>query len=139
MSLSGDHHLSEDITQDTFLAAITHAESYDGSVKMITWLCTIAKNKYISYLRKQKKIAGEVPENISAPENDMLADIAQTDIYKAVHALPEPYKEIILLRIHTDMSFAQIGEIFGKGESWARVTFFRGKSRLKAIIDEKEC
>lgn len=49
MSLSGgNENLSEELTQETFLRAITHADRFDGRVKMTTWLCAIAKNLFIS-------------------------------------------------------------------------------------------
>ena len=134
MSLSGGNAvLSEELTQETFFRAITHAESFDGKVKMTTWLCAIAKNLYISHLRKEKRRADSEPDDIPA-EAYISGRMEQTEIYKAVHRLPEPYREIVLLKIHTDMSFGEIGEIFGRSESWARVTFFRGKERLREIL-----
>lgn len=137
VSISGDPDLAEELTQETFLKAITHADSFDGSVKIFTWLCAIAKNAYISYLRKEKRRKNTAQtENYHEP--DMLSGLGETEIYKAVHSLPEPFRELILLRIHTDMSFAQIGEIFGRGENWARVNFYRGKEKLKQILDDKE-
>ncbi len=134
MSLSGGNNsLSEELTQETFFRAITHAESFDGRVQMITWLCAIVKNLYISHLRREKRREDCEPEDIPV-DTDISGRMEQRDIYKAVHRLPEPYREIVLLKIHTDMSFAEIGEIFGKSETWARVTFFRGKERLREIL-----
>lgn len=134
MSIScGNHTLSEELTQETFFRAITHADSFDGSVKIYTWLCTIAKNLYFSHLRQEKRRADSDPDEITVTP-DLLSDIAEAEIYKAVHKLPEPYKEIVLLRIHTDLSFKKIGEIFGFSESRARVTFYRGKELLKDIL-----
>lgn len=138
MSLSGaDHSLSEELTQETFFRAITHAESFDGRVKMLTWLCAIAKNLYISHLRREKRHDASEPEDIPC-ESDFTGRMDQTEIYKAVHRLPEPYREIVLLKIHTDMSFAEIGEVFGRTETWARVTFYRGKERLRIILEGEE-
>lgn len=137
VSISGDPDLAEELTQETFLKAITHAESFDGSVRMFTWLCAIAKNAYISHLRKEKRRRSFAEEK-AYHEPDLLSGLMETEIYKAVHSLPEPFRELILLRIHTDMSFAQIGEIFGKGEGWARVNFYRGKEKLKKLLDEEE-
>lgn len=60
------------------------------------------------------------------------------EIYRAVHRLEEPYREIMLLRIHSDLNFADIGEIFGRSEGWARVTFYRGKEKLRKLLEESE-
>lgn len=56
-------------------------------------------------------------------------------IYKIVHGLADSYKEVFLLRVLGDLSFKEISNIFGKSESWAKVTFFRAKLK---IMDEME-
>jgi len=56
-------------------------------------------------------------------------------IHKILHQMENPYKEVFTLRIFGELLFKQISEIFGKSESWARVTFHRAKLR---IIDELE-
>lgn len=138
MSLCRDHYIAEELTQETFFKAISRPPVFDGSVKPSTWLCTIAKNAYISYLRKEKRRGGEDIEDIpQKADSDLFSDMNEREIYKAVHALPDPYKELILLRIHTDMNFAQIGEIMGMTENAARVAFYRGKERLKKILDQR--
>ena len=53
------------------------------------------------------------------------------NLHRLLHALPEPYKEVFSLRTLGELSFAQIGELFGKSESWARVTYHRAKLKLK--------
>ena len=138
MSLSGgNENLSEELTQETFLRAITHADSFDGRVKMTTWLCAIAKNLFISHMRKEKRRCDAECDELPA-NTDISWRMDQTEIYKAVHRLPEPYREIVLLKIHTDMSFSDIGEIFGRSENWARVTFFRGKEQLRKILEKED-
>ena len=129
----GDHSLSEELTQETLFRAITKADSYTGEAGIFTWLCTIAKNAYISHLRKEKHRSAapieDIPLHTDFPDKE-----GETEIYKALHSLEEPYRELILLRIHIDLSFRQIGEIFGKTENWARVTFYRGKEKLRQLI-----
>ena len=138
MSLSGgNENLSEELTQETFLRAITHADRFDGRAKMTTWLCAIAKNLFISHMRKEKRRCDAECDELPA-NTDISGRMDQTEIYKAVHRLPEPYREIVLLKIHTDMSFSDIGEIFGRSENWARVTFFRGKEQLRKILEKED-
>ncbi len=48
-------------------------------------------------------------------------------LLKALHHLKEPMREVLYLRLSGDLSYRQIGEIMGKSENWARVTFYRGK------------
>ncbi|MCH5193991.1 MAG: sigma-70 family RNA polymerase sigma factor [Oscillospiraceae bacterium] len=137
MAMTGDPALSEELTQETFFRAVKYANRFDGKVKVTTWLCTIAKNAYFTYLKKERRNSGQSIEDMEIPvKEDVLARENCREIYKAVHRLDEPYREIVLLRIHTDMTFADIGEIFDKSENWARVTFYRGKEKLKKLLEE---
>lgn len=135
ISLTGNHHLSEELTSETFYKALK-SKGYEPNAKVTTWLCTIAKNTYISYLRKNKHESyKDINELELTSEEDVLSGVNVTEIYKAIHNLGEPYNEVLLLKIHSDMSYSQIGDVFGKSESWARVTFFRGKEKLKKFLD----
>ena len=138
-AMCGDPVLAEELTQETFFRAVKYADRFDGKVKVTTWLCQIAKNAYFTYLKKERRNSGQdIYETELAEERDILDRENCREIYKAVHRLEEPYREIILLRVHTDMSFAEIGEIFGKSDSWARVTFYRGKEKLKKLLEVQE-
>lgn len=134
ISLTGNSQVAEDLTQETLYQAVKSINKYDGSCKITTWLCAIAKNIYKEYVRKEFKHKDNIPiDNIQISYND---DFSNTQyIYKEIHNLGEPYNEIILLRALSDMSFLQIGEIFNKSESWARVTFYRAKQKLKERLD----
>ena len=46
---------------------------------------------------------------------------------RRVHQLPEPGREVVYLRAFGGLSFREIGDVLGKTETWARVTFYRGK------------
>lgn len=52
-------------------------------------------------------------------------------IHKVLHRLEEPYREVFQLRLFAELSFAQIGEIFGRTEGWARTTYYRAKIKIK--------
>ena len=56
-------------------------------------------------------------------------------IHRILHELPEPYKEVFMLRVMGEMPYRSIGKLFGKGESWGRVTYYRAK---KMIIERME-
>ena len=52
--------------------------------------------------------------------------------------MEEPYREVIYLRVFGGLSFREIGEIHGKTENWARVTFYRGKEKLRKEVENNE-
>lgn len=138
LSLTHDENLSEELTQETFYQAVRCSSKYDGSCKVLTWLCAIAKNQLYVYYRKHPKTEELIEQfEIQSPESDVISEISHIELLKQLHLLNEPVREIIYLRIFGDASFKEIGEVFDKSENWARVTFYRGKEKLKKelIID----
>lgn len=134
--------IAEELTSETFYRAVKNIDSYNGNCKMSVWLCEIAKNLYIDYLRKseRKNISIEEQE-FPAEENIILRyeDKEQTlNIHKILHALEEPYKEVFSLRIFSELSYKEIGDIFGKSDGWARVTFFRAKEMILKKLNERK-
>lgn len=134
LSLSKNAHTAEEIAQETFFKALKNIEKYDPQQNMLTWLCTIAKNTYYSQIKRSSRHSelSETMESDEAGIIDTIIDSAESmEILKILHDLPEPYKEIFTLRVLGGFSYAKIGEVFSKGESWARVTFFRSKTMIK--------
>lgn len=136
LSLSRDADVAEEVTQETFFKALRNIESFQGQCKLYVWLCQIAKNTYFSYLQKRKKEAAE--QEVSSGESleeRLLEKEAAFEIHKLLHKLQEPYKEVFSLRVFGQLSFGQIGELFGKTESWARVTYHRARLKIKEEME----
>ena len=131
-----DPDLAEELTQETFYQAIRSSGRYDGTSKVSTWLCGIAKNVLLTYTRKHPLVEDIEDQTIHVPsaEQEALSETAHLDLIKKVHDLKEPYREVILLRAYGGLSFHEIGEVMGKTENWARVTFYRGKEQLKKEV-----
>jgi len=135
LSLSRDPQIAEEITQETFFKALKSIDSFRGQCRLYVWLCQIAKNTYITHSQKQRRAAPEM----EAPSGESLEERILTresafEIHKVLHRLPEPYKEVFSLRVFGELSFSQIGELFGKTESWARVTYHRARLKIKEEI-----
>lgn len=130
--------LAEELTQETFFQAIRNIEKYDYSCSISTWLCAIAKTKYLEYLRKHPyyedlyESDATLPE-VPAAETVCIQSMEQMELMKKLHSLPEPFKEIMYLRLFGNLSFAEIGKIMDRNENWARVNFYRAKERLKGV------
>ena len=135
-SLCGNKYTAEDITSETFLKAIKASDSFKGDCNVRVWLCQIAKNTYFN-LTKQRKFIAEMPADIPSGDDlelKLLDRIQSFEIHKTLHLLDEPYKEVFSLRFFAELSFAEIGELFKKSESWARVTFHRAKNKIREVI-----
>ena len=130
LTLCGDAALAEEITQETFFKALKNIDSFQGNCKLSTWLCKIAKNTFYSYTKKQNRQAELSLEGLISEESleQRFADKETAyAIHEALHKLHEPYKEVFWLRTFGELSYAQIAALFGKTESWARVTYYRAK------------
>lgn len=141
-SLSGDEHIAEDITSETFIKSIKSIDTFKGDCDIRVWLCQIAKNCYFSYLRKNKKIIftdtlldHESEINL---ENLMISKEDSLKIHKILHKLKEPYKEVFSLRVFGELSFKQIGDIFEKTENWACVTYHRARKKIQEEMEDHQ-
>ncbi len=138
LSLTRDGDLAEELTQETFFQAIRSADRFDGSCAVSTWLCAIAKNALRTYRRKHPETEDVDDQTLFAPsaEADAEEESGRVEVLKRLHALREPYREVLYLRAFGGLSFREIGEVQGKTENWARVTFYRGKELLRKEVEE---
>ena len=135
--LTHNSDISEELTQETFYRAVKKIDTYNGKCKISVWLCQIAKHLWYNQCRKNKRIVNtdetfdiEDPQNL---EEQFIAGEEKVSLYKKMQNLDEKTREVMYLRITGELSFKEIGEILGKKENWARVTFYRGKSKLKEV------
>jgi len=150
LSLVHDPDLAEEITQETFFRALRKIDDYRGEASLKVWLCQIAKNLCFDLAKRQAKMTPlmtqeedvaascyEIPaDRESSPEEQLLRKQTMMKIHRILHDLKEPYKEVFQLRTFGDLSYAEIGELFGKSESWARVTYYRSRMMIKEELDE---
>lgn len=138
---TGDSHISEELTQETFYQAIRRISSFDGSCKVTTWLCAIAKHQLLKYYRKHPRHC-DTDDIADLADNTLPADYfseeGKVEILRAMHELPEAMREVMHLRIFGNLSFRQIGDIMEHSENWARVTYYRGNLRLREKLDGSE-
>ncbi len=133
LSKTHDEDLAQELTQETFYQALKSIDRFDESCKISTWLCAIAKNQLLAYRRKHPEQESlEDTELITgSAEEEVLNGLDRVELMRQLHQCPEPFREVMYLRIFGNLSFKEIGEIMEKTENWARVTFYRGKEKLK--------
>jgi RNA polymerase sigma factor (sigma-70 family) len=122
--------LAEELTQETFCQAVKSIHTFQRKSSMSTWLCGIAKNVWFEYLRKNKMedpLSEANESKVESAEAVFFRSWSSLNMLKALHHLREPMREVMYLRLNGELSYRQIGEIMGKSENWARVTFYRGK------------
>ena len=134
MKMTQDTFLAEELTQETFFRAYINYTSLRSREKAPVWLCTIARNTYYAWYNEQKKQAPldhleSVSDGNSVEESFVRAELSQMAL-QCLHELEEPYKEVFSLSVFGGFSHRDIGQLFGKSESWSRVTFYRAKQKL---------
>lgn len=137
--------LTEELTQETFYQAILSFHRYRGECQIKTWLCQIAKNIYFNIIRKDKKV-----KQVSFEENSnhatLIFDSIVTDYetkelidhaMKVIMRLDNNTRDVLIYRIFSDLTYAQISALLKINESSAKVIFMRGKCKLQNKLREE--
>lgn len=142
-SISQDGSLAEEVTQETFFKVLEKIDQFRGDCDVRVWLCQIAKNTLYDHLKKQKKqlLGDEKLEKTESAGGELLEEkLAQRsqamEIHKVLHRLSEPYKEVFSLRTLGELTFREIGMLFGKSENWARVTYYRARVKIREELEQ---
>jgi RNA polymerase sigma-70 factor (ECF subfamily) len=137
--LSNSEHIAEEITSETFFKAMKSIDSFRGDCDIRVWLCQIAKNCYYSYIKKADRTECidnvEIAEQGASFEERLFRHDTAMQIQKILHDVPEPYKEVFMWRVYAELSFKQIGQIFGKSENWACVAYHRARNKIKEKLE----
>ncbi len=132
--LCRDPSLAEELTQETFFRAYMNLSQLRDRDKAPVWLCQIAKNSYYAWYNASRKTE-ELDEELVSDTPDLAESLIRKELsaeaFSRLHELEEPYKEVFLLHVFANLSLKEISTLFGKSESWTRVTFFRARKKLK--------
>lgn len=135
--LTHEADLSEELAQETFYQALKTYDNFRGDCKVSTWLCQIAKHLWLKESEKRKRYTSDTIDknlnNLLAKEDveyEIIARESKIELYQRLQSLDETTREVMYLRLTGDLSFREIGDILKKNETWARVTFYRGKQKL---------
>lgn len=134
-SLCFNAHTAEELTQETFYRAMLSIDTYNSSCKMSTWLCQIAKHLWYQELDKRRRRGAEpldetLADHSRSVEEAVLDKQDKLSVFQIIHTLADPMREVMYLRLSGELSFYEIGELLNQSETWARVTFYRGKKRI---------
>lgn len=116
LSLSHDETLAEELTQETMFRAIMNISSFREECKLSVWLCQIAKNLYLEWLKKEKRTVQFDESVLQADDGrDIALELADKDmakrILKYLHELDDPYKEVFMLHTLGDIPLTQISNL----------------------------
>ena len=129
-AISHNESLAEELTEQVFFQALNALPKFRGDCDVRTWLCSMARNAYLSHLRKERP-----SQPINELEQIMDAQQAMA-VHRVLHDLPEPYKEVFSLRVFGQLSFGDIGSLFGRTANWACVTYHRARQKIRDEMGE---
>ena len=142
LKMCSNASLAEELTQETFFRAYMNLTGLRKEEKVTVWLCQIAKNTYFAWYNQQKKLQPLEETEISDTTPDLADIFTQRELasaaYTCLHKMDEPYKEVFMLCVFGGLSLKEISSLFGKSESWARVTFYRAKQKMMEGMKHNE-
>lgn len=135
-----DEALAEELTEQVFFRVLKALPTFRGDCDIRTWLCAMARNAFVSHQRKEKPSQSieelQIPDSRKTVEEWIVDQEQAMAIHRILHDLPEPYKEVFSLRIFGQLSFGDIGSLFGRTANWACVTYHRARQKIQSEMEE---
>lgn len=144
LSLTKNAQEAEELLSETFYQAFLHIDKFEGRSSIFTWLCGIGKNAWLKECKRKKNFdeAGTELPNVEdkgeSPEALVIRKEGELLLKNAIFKLEEPYREVFMLRVFADMKLKDIASEYKKSEEWARVTYYRAKSKVQKYIESME-
>ena len=140
LAICKDAHLAEELTEQVFFQALKALPKFRGDCDIRTWLCAMGRNCYLSHLRKGRKTEPVDEMQIPDPRQSIEEHVADREqamaIHRVLHDLPDPYKEVFSLRVFGQLSFENIGGLFGRTANWACVTYHRARAKIQSAMED---
>lgn len=139
-SLSRNHHIAEDLTQETFLKALLSLPEEHGNIR--AWLYMVARNLFFNYREKASRNVS-LEEEMERPveEKDLLANMIENErklqLYQALKKLDMKKREILLLQYFGDLSQKEIAAVLHITLENVRVLAYRAKKELKKYMEQQ--
>ena len=139
-SLSRNHHIAEDLTQETFLKALLSLPEEHGNIR--AWLYMVARNLFFNYREKaSRNVSLEEEMKRSDEEKDLLANMIENErklqLYQALKKLDMKKREILLLQYFGDLSQKEIAAVLHITPENVRGLAYRAKKELKKYMEQQ--
>lgn len=147
-----DRDLADDIFQETFVKAITTIRQgrYSDFGKFSAWITRIARNLAIDSFRAEKSEATVSTDDTNfdvlnrrelseeTVEDAMIDLQIEHDVRRLVDELPEPQREVLMMRFYKNLSFKEIAEITGVSINTALGRMRYAILNMRRLAREKE-
>lgn len=138
--MTQDYFAAQDLTQETFLSAYEHLDEFDGTNEK-GWLCRIASNKSIDYLRKassrqiptENEQMEQYQSGIGRPEHDTLEAAVSEELLANCKKLKPPYDEIAELYFYHEKTVEEIAQKQQKNKKTIQTQIYRARDMLRKL------
>ncbi len=134
--LTGSGDWAEELLSETFYQALRYIDRFEGRCSIYAWLCQIGKNAWIKECKRRKRYSEipveelVIPDGRASQEEQAITKELYCAALKALQGLADPYRDVFILHAIGRVKLKEIAGVYGKSESWARVTYFRAKQQL---------
>jgi RNA polymerase sigma-70 factor, ECF subfamily len=142
-SITGDHHVSEDVLSETYLRMVEKIDTYTFyGAPFKAWLYRIAHNLAINTMKRAQRLVGaDALETAAPPIDDPAVTIAtrlETDELRAALAeLTEEQQQVVLLRFVAEQSPAEVAQALDKTENAVKQMQFRALRSLGRLLERR--
>jgi RNA polymerase sigma-70 factor (ECF subfamily) len=143
--MSGDRHLAEDLTSDTFYRAMRSLDGFRGDSSLKTWLLRIARNLYLNRKRRDDRSSslddledrGMVPAaHDPDPESRFMREEESEAVRRALQDLTEDDRSILLLSAEDELTCREIAEVLEISVTAVKTRLFRARRRLAGLLEK---
>lgn len=143
LRLAGDPARAEDLVQETMLKAYRAWHRYEKGTNARAWLLTILRHTFINLYRREKTRGpqvdvGEIEEHTIFrdvqdvdPEGRFFDQIVDDEVLAAVEALPDEFREAVILSDLEGLTYAEIAEVLGVPVGTVKSRLYRGRQALQ--------
>jgi RNA polymerase sigma-70 factor (ECF subfamily) len=127
---------ADDILQEVFLRIHTRLETVRDMDKLESWIYQIARNSITDYYRSRRKLvelAADLPVEDEHHEEDASESLAPS-IQEIVQALPDPYREALILTEYQGLSQKELADRLGISLSGAKSRVQRARQKIKDVL-----
>src|SRR5215212_918203 len=145
LSIVGDQAEANEITQETFIAALRSLPSYKENKSFRAWLYTIALNHSRSHLRKRKVIERLRTtlttiflierQKQASPEESVIENENEAEVWKTLNQLDEPFRIVVILRYFHELSIAEISEVLSVNQGTIYSRLHTARARLRNALN----
>ena len=130
---------AEEVTSQTFLAALEGFDRYRYNGHFAAWLFSIARHKAADHFRRVCRQASLEDAEFIPQNSDLLQHVIQTEraafLSLMIQDLPEKEHELLRLRFVAELTYAEIGRVLGRSEGAVKKAIYRLLARLQSQME----